>query len=389
MTGTENTLLVLLLIFFLGLVVPELFKKLRLPYITSLVLIGALLGPNGFNVIELTESIEFFGFLGLTFLMFMSGLEVQTDYLKHSFKRIFILAIINSAIPFIVGLFITRAFGYGWIEALLMGTIFISSSVAIVIPSIKEARLFKRQVGQSIVAAVVLQDVLSLFILALIFQQVQPITPLPLWLYFVLLVGSVVILRYLLPRLATLFVKRITIFTKDEEHEDQLRFVIVMLIGVLALFSLLGVHPILAAFLVGMLLSDVLTSKKIYRKFHTLGYGLFIPIFFFIIGMEMNLVGLFNLEVDNTIVFTIIIGLMSSKFISGYLAGRLVNLNEKHSALFATASMSQLTTTLAAVYAASSAGLIGSTFVTGALLLATITTIVVPVILKNFFSLHK
>lgn len=384
MAGVEHTLLVLLLILFIGLVIPELFQKFRVPFVSSVIVLGALLGPNGADIVQSTESIEFFGFLGFAFLMLLAGLETRLHEMKESAKGIGIMAAINSSIPFVVGVGITKWFGYDWQTALLIGVVFISSSVAIIIPALEGVSISKK-VRQWFVSSVVVQDMLSLIILAVIFQYVSPVIDFPLPVYILVLLSAFGALKLVLPNLAEFFIKKRRVF-KHEEHEDRLRFVIVMLMAVLAFFSVLGVHPILAAFLVGVLLSEQLTHEQIVTKIHTLGYGLFVPVFFFVIGMQMDLHIFTNLSGQSFVVLAIPLALVLSKFVSGYLGARVAQLNSRQAKMYGVATMTQLTTTLAAAYAANSVGLLDETLLTAIVLLSVVTTLLGPLLLKIFFQ---
>ncbi len=378
MAGAESMLIPLLLILALGLIVPEVFKKLRIPFVTSLILLGAILGPHGVNFIQPNLTIELLGFLGMTFLMFMAGLETDITKLKSLKSKLIVMAAINGVIPFLVGLLIGRSFGYSWLTSFLIGTIFISSSVAVVVPSLKSAGLFHKSVGQLILSAILVLDVISLVILSFIFQKLAPITKLPLPLYYTIIVLSIAGLFFLIPKMTKwVFTKY---FRGKSGHENQIRYVIVILIAVLVYFHLLGVHPILAAFIVGLTL--VFTSEQIFTKFHTLGYGFFVPIFFFIVGMEMDLAVFKQIGTGNLIIIAIVFGLIISKFVSGLIAGRLVKLSWKDSAFFGSASIIQITTTLAVTYVASSLGILDSVVVTAIILMSVVTTVIGPIMLK-------
>jgi Kef-type K+ transport system membrane component KefB len=384
----EGNLLVLLIILAIGLVIPELFKRFKLPFVTLIILLGALIGPNGLDYVRSNELIEFFGFLGLTFLMLMAGLETKTKQLKLELRKILLIAAFNGIIPFIVGVFITNYFGYSRIASLLVGIIFMSSSVAIVVPSLKAAHLFKKDIGQLMLSAVLVMDILSLIFLGVVLQISSPLTGLPLPIYFLLLFGVVGLFFYFAPILSRHFLK--SHFSKDKEHESRLRFIIVVLIGSLVLFSWVGIHPILGAFFVGLMLSFVVHDKgaeEIYRKIHTIGYGLFIPVFFFVIGMEVDLGTLKSLG-GNNVVIAIVLGLIFSKVISGYVATRLVKFPKKEALTFSLISMTKLTTVLAITYTASTLGLIDSTLVTAIVSLSVITTFLGPT-LANFVENRK
>ncbi|MBD3361803.1 hypothetical protein GF358_03350 [Candidatus Woesearchaeota archaeon] len=382
----ENPLLILLIILAIGLIVPELVRKLKIPFITILIVVGAILGPNLLGYVTFSEPINFLGFLGMAFLMFMAGLETDLSKIKELKYKIFVLAGLSGLVPFITGILITHAFGYPWMTSFLIGVIFVSSSVAVIIPALKSAHLFDKDIGRIILSATLIADILSLVLLSFVLQSVSPITRLPLPIYFAVLLVSVLVLFALLPRITKYFLNGR--FSEKTEYERRLRFVIVLVISVLAFFSLLGVHPILAAFITGLALSQVVRRNEIYSKLHTLGYGFFVPIFFFIVGMEMDLTILAHFSITDVLLVSIVVGLIGSKFISGVVGGRLVHLSWKDSSLFGFCSIIQLTTTLAVTYAASSLGILDSALVTSVIILSVVTTVLGPVMLR-FFSRVK
>lgn len=378
-----DTALILLLILIVGLVIPELFRRLKLPYITGIIILGAILGPLGLGYIDLTPELVFFGFLGSAFLMLMAGLEVELKYFQKTGKKIFIMAICNGVIPFFTGMTIIRLFGYGWFESIMMGTIFISSSAAVIISAVKSANLTGREIGKSIMAATVIEDVLSLLILALILQKVNPIIEIPIIQYMVILLVSIILLRTFMQPIAEYLLNKIQKLTGAQDvYEDELHLILILMIAVLVYFSFLGVHPIVAAFLVGILLSDTITSRKLSEKIHALGYGLFIPVFFFIIGMELDLGALLTLNVENLLIVLVPILLILSKVFSGWLGARVVGYTSKEGLLFGIASTAQLTTTLAVVYAAANLNILDQTLISSVIVLSIATTIFSPIVLN-------
>ncbi len=384
MIEVEQTIPVLLLILLVGLLLPDIFKKLRLPFVSSIILMGALFGPHGLNYIHPNEVIEFFGFLGSAFLMLMAGLEVKLEHFQKMGKKIILMAALNGGIPFFAGMLITLAFGYSAFTALLMGTIFISSSIAIIVLAAKESNLLDTEMGKTLVSVVVIEDLAGLFLLAIILQGVSPITPFPLPVYFFILIVSIVFLKKFLN-----FVGKFYFFeTKHlkDNYEKELRFVLVVLMGALLYFSGLGVHPIVAAFLVGLLLSDVVKSDIVYSKLHTMGYGLFVPVFLFVVGMEINLNAIVSVQYGNALLVSIIVGSIIAKVLSGFIAGRWAHFSKKQSMVFGIALMSQLTTMLAETYAVASLGLLDGILVTSIIALALVTSILAPFILKLMTS---
>ncbi len=380
MSFPQATLIPLLVILSFGLLLPDFFRKLRIPFVTSLILVGSMLGPNGLNYVQFDEIISFFGFLGMTFLMLMAGLDADIRKLKSLKGKMILLAAVNGLVPFLVGFGLTQLFGYSLTTSVIIGVVFMSSSVAILIPSLKTSGIFRKDVGQLILSAALIVDAASLVLLSVILQTISPVTQLPLLSYIFVLVLSMAALFYFVPLLSRKFFHRKP--TPKRDYEKQLRFVIVIVMGVLVYFSALGVHPILAAFVIGLTLSNAVEHETIFTKLYTMGYGLFVPVFFFIVGMEMDLKLLLNFDATNVIIISIISGLIISKFLSGYMAGRAISLSSKDSAVFGVSSMIQLTTTLAVIYVASSLGILDSVLVTSIILLSIITTILGPVLLK-------
>jgi len=260
MIVVENTIIILLLILSIGLIIPELTRKFRLPFITILIIAGAIFGPFGLNYIQTNETINFLGFLGLTFLIFMAGLETSVSELKHEKKQIFWMSLFNGGLPFLTGLLITKAFGYDWFTSLLVGIVFISSSVAIIIPSLQESKLIKKPLSHLIIASVLVTDIASLVILGFVLQNVERVTDFPLPIYYLILAISIYLLFRLIPIISRYAIKKR--FFEDKGYERKLRFVIVILIGSVAYLSILGVHPILAAFLTGLAISGVLIKTN-------------------------------------------------------------------------------------------------------------------------------
>ena len=138
----------------------------------------------------------------------------------------------------------------------------------------------------------------------------------------------------------------------------------------------------MAAFLVGMLLADLVTSETILGKIETLGYGLFVPVFFFIVGMDMDLTIFTQFDIRNVLIISIVGGLILSKFISGYIGGKIVKLDNRDAAMFGSVSTTQLTTTLAAAYAGFSLGLLDETLVTAVVTLSIATNLLVPIMMR-------
>ena len=357
------------------------FSRLHRPWLFARIVAGIIIGPHSFGRLETDSTIDFLAETGLIFLMFMVGLEVRLSSLKRIKGKVAKIFILNGGIPFLVGIGLGMYFGLGSLGSLLLGTIFISSSIAVVVPSLRASRVLGTRLGKSIISSTVLQDIVSLVILSILLQTTNSLANIPLPLFYLLLLAALVGIRWVTPKIHKLFHSGRE--GRPDQFEQELRAIVTTIIGTVIILQLLGVHAIIAGFFTGFVLSDVITSQVIKEKLHAIAYGLFIPIFFVVVGLKTDISVFY--EVSGAILFTglILVGSIGSKFISGWLGGRLAGFNSKESALIGSASIAQLSTTLAVVFAASELKILDSSLVTAMVVLSIVTTFLAPLLVRH------
>ncbi|MFT5280876.1 MAG: Kef-type K+ transport system membrane component KefB [Flavobacteriaceae bacterium] len=365
-----------------GILFSSVFNRLHLPWVIALLLGGIIIGPTGFALFELNPTIDFLAEIGLVFLMFMAGLELRFSNFKEVKNTVLRTATINGLIPFFLGVSIGYLFGYDLIPSLLIGVIFISSSIAVVIPSLEASGLIHAKLGQNIIASTMFQDVASLILLSLLFQNTIQESPLPLPLFYLFLVIIIFVMRWVLPKVRWLFTRGIE---KDKDvFQQELRTVFVLLIGTVLLFQVLGLHAIIGGFFAGFILSSSVTSKLLLGKLRAISYGLFIPIFFITVGVKTDFSALINVKGALALTFVIVSVSLCSKFLSGFLGGRVSGFSRDESAVIGVSSIPQLSTTLAVAFAGFETGLIDDSLVTAMVMLSIVTTFVGPLLIKYF-----
>lgn len=358
------------------------FRKFHLPWVLALIAAGIVIGPHGFEIAEVNPTMEFTGQIGLIFLMFMAGLETKLSSFREFKKGIAWLSILNALIPFGVGYGIGFLFGFGPLSALLLGIIFMSSSIAVIIPTLESTGVINTKLGRSIVSATILVDIASLVLLSVLLQSIDPTTVLPLPSFYVLLAIILVAFRYGLPKIRDLFPRK-----RDEKDlfESEVRIIVVLLIGVVVAFELLGLHPIIAGFFVGLVLSDSITSEILIEKLRTIGYGIFIPVFFVIVGMETDI----SIFMDGAgaigLILAVITGSIVAKFASGWIGARISGFRNKDALTVGIATTPQLSTTLAVVFTAVELGLLESNLITAMVMLSIVSTLLAPIALRVMY----
>ncbi|SRR6056297_824386 len=376
-----DQLLPFFLIVFCGVFFSMLSIRTHIPWAVMLIIGGFLLGPSAFDVVAVDETISFIGQIGLIFLMFMAGLETRLTHFRDFKADLFWLAFVNGAVPFVAGFSLVLALGYEFTTALIVGIIFISSSIAVVIPTLEVRGILHTKLGQSVVVTTVLQDIASLVLLSLLLQTVRPVTDVPLYVFYPVLLGVLVALRLVIPKLRAWLME----VTADAPALFQLEFrsTFLILIGTVLAFELLGLHPIVAGFFSGLVLADSITSKVLKDKIKTISYGVFIPTFFVVIGLQTDVRELVGVQTAIPIILLMIVTLVGAKYVSGYLAARAVQYKPLAAKLFAATSLPQLSTTLATAFVAFNLGIIDQILLTGLVLLSVTTVLLSPFLINR------
>ena len=375
----EHFLAILGVLLFFGLLLPRLLRPLRLPFATSLILVGSLMGPHGLALVAPDASLALFGFLGATFYMLLAGTESRTLGIGASDPATARMVLLTSVIPGAVGVGITRTFGYDWTAALFVGTVFLSSSIMVVFGTVGALQLDKTPAGQLVKRVAVVEDLAAALLAFLLFQTVDPNLRFPLPILAGLLLSSVVLLRMFLPEVVAFF------FTRFEErggddHEARLRLVIALFLLVIFAYSALDVHPVIAAFLVGFALADVPTAPAVRESLETMGYGLFIPVFLFVVGLDTDLRVLTRLDPANLLVMAVLTGAVGSKLVSGFLGARWAGLESREAWVAAVSSTAKLAVPLTATYAARDLGILDAELFSAIVVTAIATSVLAPLL---------
>lgn len=367
------------LLLFAGVVFSALSNKLHLPWVIALILGGIAIGPHAFDLVTINPIFSFMAQVGLIFLMFMAGLETKLSSFWKLGSSVFILAFVHAAITFAAGLGISLIFGFSPVVSILVGIIFLSTSVAVVIPSLEISNAIDTRAGKTVVAAAVVADVLALMMLSVVLQTVETTTSLPLPLFYVVLVATLFVMRFLLPRLENLLAK---FHRKKDLFQQELRAVLTVLLGTVLVFESLGLHAIIAGFFAGLVLSDSVKNEVLIGKLRALSYGFFIPTFFILVGVETNILVFQEVTSALPLLIAFAIAAIGSKIVSGWLGARLGGFNKRESMLIGVATIPQLSTTLAVVYSAQELGVMDEEISSPLIGLALITTFIGPLLIR-------
>jgi len=265
----------------------------RLPSVVLEIVAGIAIGPSGFGWVEVDQPIEVLALIGLAFLLFLSGLEIDFEKLRG---RQVGLAGLGFAVSFglavVVGLVLTTA---GQVETpLLVAIILVATSLGVVVPVLKDAGLATSEQGQLVIAAASIADFGAVILLSLFFSRESTTTGSKLVLLggFALVAMALVVALWGAERSRRL--SDVLLRLQDTTAQIRVRGAFLLLVGFVALAESLGLEVILGAFLAGAVLSltdrdRMMTHPQFRLKLEAAGFGMFIPVFFVTSGVQFDL----------------------------------------------------------------------------------------------------
>jgi Kef-type K+ transport system membrane component KefB len=270
----------------------------RLPAIVLEIVVGIVIGPSVLGWVNIDLPISILSVLGLAFLLFLAGLEVELERLRG---RLLVFV----GLAFLISFGLALLVGYGLYAAgqvvspLLIAIILVATSLGIVITVLKDAGESTSNFGQLVIAGAMFAEFGSIILLSLFFSRESTGTPTKLVLlggFALLACGFIfVILRLERSKRITAVLLRL----QDTTAQIRVRGAFMLLVAFVALASVLGLETILGAFVAGVILRLVdgdrmMTHPQFREKLEAIGYGVFIPIFFVASGIRFDLAALFS-----------------------------------------------------------------------------------------------
>ncbi|MBQ3925773.1 MAG: cation:proton antiporter, partial [Bacteroidaceae bacterium] len=281
-------------IFFLVLCVilfaPMIFSKLHIPHIIGMILAGVLIGENGFNILSRDASFELFGKVGIYFIMFLAGLEMDMQNLKQNRTKGVIFGIITTFFPFVLGFVAGYYFlDYSLLASLLLACIFASHTL-VAYPIVGRYGLSNAPSVTISVAATMIALLSALLFLAGIAGTIRGTGDVWFWLFFAVKVAVYLFgMFFLLPRLIRVF------FRKYSDPVIQFTFTLAVVFLSAATAELCGLEGIFGAFLSGLVLNRfVPNTSPLMSRIEFIGNAIFIPYFLIGVGMLVNVAPMFR-----------------------------------------------------------------------------------------------
>lgn len=341
----QNPVLIFSLLLFIILGTPILLNRLKIPHLIGMIIAGAVIGPYGLNLMLRDSSIVLFGTVGLLYIMFLAGLEIDlADFRKNS-GRSLIFGLYTFSIPMLLGSLAGIYYlGFSLPTAVLLASMFASHTL-IAYPLISSIGVAKNRAVTITIGGTMITDTLALMVLAAVVGVKTGHISEGFWLKMGLsffLISLAIVLIF--PVIGRWFFKRYS------NHISQYNFVLAMVFLASFLVELAGVEPIIGAFLAGLALNRLIPRMSaLMNRIEFVGNALFIPFFLIGVGMLIDYRAFFQDTATIKVAITMCVIATVSKYLAAWLTQKTFGFSGDERRLIFGLSNAQAAATLAAV----------------------------------------
>jgi Kef-type K+ transport system membrane component KefB/nucleotide-binding universal stress UspA family protein len=369
----SNSILIFSLILFIILLAPIVLKRLHIPGIIGLIISGVIIGPHGLNVLSQSSAVDLFSTIGMLYIMFIAGLEMDLNEFKVNRHKSLTFGFLTFIIPLAIGFPVCYyAFGYGFNASFLVAGMFASQTL-ITYPIVSKFGIAKNQAVAITVGGTILTDTAVLIILSIIKGNQLGGLDHGFWIRMgVSLVIFLAILFVIIPRVATWFFKKL-------ESEKYAHYVFVLSVVFFAAFLALvaGLEPIIGAFAAGIALNRLIPqSSALMNRIDFIGNTLFIPFFLISVGMLVDIHVIFSGPMIIIVVLTFSAVAIFGKWLAAWFTQLIFHFSNDQRQLIFGLSSAHAAETLAVVIVGYRVGILDQDILNGTIILILTTSIV-------------
>ena len=361
------------------LITPLISERLRLPGIIGIIIGGMLIGPHGFGLLEDNDRIQFLSTIGLVYLMFSAGLEVDINQFMKVRARALVFGVITFIFPQLMGMGLGYILGLDWLGMILLGSAFASHTL-IAFPILTKLGVTRNEAVAVTTGATVLTDIGAFIVLAVVlgadkggltfgyFAQL-----------FILLALFTAAIIFGLPRVGKI------IFQKLTGRAVDFQFVIVALFVSAFVAEVIGVHEVVGAFLAGLAVNSMLPRHSpVAGHVLFIGESFFIPVFLLYSGLITDPLTFLKSPATFIVAGGVTIVAYVSKFIAAWLTSKIYKYTKAEFWTVYGLSHAQAAVTIPTLVIGLETGLFDATLFNAAILMILLTSITSPLIVQRF-----
>ncbi len=368
-----NPVLVFALILFIILIAPILLQKFKIPGIIGLIVSGVIIGPFGLNILENNSAVDLFSTIGLLYIMFIAGLELDMSEFKSNRNKSLLFGFFTFILPLAIGYPVCRyLLGYDFNASFLIASMFATHTL-VAYPIVSKLGVSKNEAVAITVGGTILTDTAVLLILAVIMGNSQGNLDQQFWIRLgISIVVFSVIMFFLVPRIARWFFHKL-------ENEKHAHYIFVLFIVFFAAFlaEFSGLEPIIGAFVAGLALNQSIPhSSALMNRIEFIGNSLFIPFFLISVGMLVDVTVIFSGPTAIIIAVVLTISAIIGKWLAAYFIQLSFKYTSAQRQLIFGLSSSHAAATLAVILVGYNAGILDDNVLNGTIILILITCVV-------------
>lgn len=369
----QSPILVFSLILTIILLSPIILGRLNIPGIIGLIIAGIVIGPDGFHIIENSSAIELFSTIGLLYIMFIAGLELDLGEFKANRNKSLVFGLYTFLLPLGLGFpVVYYGLGYDFNASFLTASMFATHTL-VAYPIVSKMGVSKNQAVAITVGGTILTDTAVLIILAVIMGNAEGSLGSEFWIKLgVSLTIFSLIMFLIIPRVAAWFFKKL----KEEKHSHYI-FVLSVIFFSAFLAEVAGVEAIIGAFMAGLALNKLIPpNSALMNRIEFLGNSLFIPFFLISVGMLVNVKVIFGGTGAWIVAGTLTVVAIAGKWIAAWLTQVTFKYTKAQRQVIFGLSGAHAAATLAVVLVGFNAGILDENILNGTIILILVASIV-------------
>lgn len=369
----ESPILIFSLILFIILLAPLVLSRFRIPGIIGLIIAGIIIGPKGLNVLEESLFVEVFSTIGLLYIMFIAGLELDLNEFKTHRGKSLLFSFFTFIIPLGIGLPVCYyLLDYGFYTSLLTASMFATHTL-VTYPIVSKFGVAKNPAVAITVGATILTDTLVLILLAVILGANNGGLSQEFWLrlgFSILLFSAFMFL--VVPKIAKWF------FTKLESEKHS-HYIFLLAVVFLAAFlaEIAGLEAIIGAFFAGLALNRLIpSSSALMNRIEFIGNSLFIPFFLISVGMLVDISVILKGPMALIVAGSLTLVAVSGKWLAALVTQLVFKFSKNQRKIIFGLSGAHAAATLAVILVGYKEGILDDNILNGTVILILITCII-------------
>lgn len=381
----HNPVLIFSLILFIILLAPILLQRIRIPGIIGLIIAGIIIGPKGLYILEDNEFVKIFSTIGLLYIMFIAGLELDLNQFKVNKNKSIVFGIFTFIIPLSIGFPLCYYLLSIWDEnfnfgaSLLVASMFATHTL-LTYPIVSKFGISKDKAVAVAVGGTILTDTAVLIILAVILGSHTGGLTQEFWIRLVIsLILYSLVMFLVIPRIASWFFRKL----ESEKHSHYI-FVLSVVFFSAFLAEIAGLEAIIGAFAAGLALNKLIpSSSALMNRIEFIGNSLFIPFFLISVGMIVDVSVIFSGWTALAIAAVLTVAALFGKWLAAYLTQLTFRFSNTQRNLIFGLSGAHAAATLAVIMVGHREGIVDD-----AILNATVIIILVSCLVASFVTEH-